>query len=275
MIKLIASDMDGTFLDEKGSFNKKRFNKILEKMESRGMIFVVASGNRMDRLELIFSGMEDQFGYVAENGALVIDKNEVLAQKIIKEDLIDQLLAYFEGYHKSYCLTLSGLKGTYVVNGVTFDSENSAISIEEMEHFFQQLIFLEDFKDRPKDAITKVTLMVDKDTAESISWDFNQYFQGNLRAVTSGFGAVDIVRMDVHKALGLQLFMDKYDISRDQVAAFGDGSNDIEMLQLAKYSFAMGNAPQNIKDLAVYEAPNNTDDGVLKIMEAILEGEFQ
>lgn len=47
---------------------------------------------------------------------------------------------------------------------------------------------------------------------------------------------------------------------------FGDGGNDIEMLKLAKYSFAMANAPQEIKSIAHYEAPSNQENGVLQIL---------
>lgn len=54
MIKLIVSDMDGTFLNPKGVYDKERFQKLLDKMTEKGISFVVASGNRMDRLNAIF-----------------------------------------------------------------------------------------------------------------------------------------------------------------------------------------------------------------------------
>ena len=47
---------------------------------------------------------------------------------------------------------------------------------------------------------------------------------------------------------------------------FGDGGNDIEMMKLAKYSFAMSNAPQAIKDIASYQAPSNQENGVLRVL---------
>ena len=49
-IKVIASDMDGTFLDDKGSYDKERFSQILDAMTARDMHFVVASGNSMSCL---------------------------------------------------------------------------------------------------------------------------------------------------------------------------------------------------------------------------------
>ena len=59
-IKLVATDMDGTFLDERGSFDRQRFEKVLTELEQRDIPFVVASGNGMGRLLRIFKGFEDR-----------------------------------------------------------------------------------------------------------------------------------------------------------------------------------------------------------------------
>ncbi|MFN8648511.1 HAD hydrolase family protein [Streptococcus sp.] len=59
-IKLIATDMDGTFLDERGSFDRQRFERVLTELEERKIPFVVASGNGMGRLLRIFKGFEDR-----------------------------------------------------------------------------------------------------------------------------------------------------------------------------------------------------------------------
>ena len=47
-------------------------------------------------------------------------------------------------------------------------------------------------------------------------------------------------------------------MDQKNLMVFGDGGNDIEMLKLAKYSFAMANAPQEIKSIAHYEAPSKS-----------------
>ena len=56
-IKVIATDMDGTFLDDKGSYDKERFSQILDAMDARDMQFVVASGTSMSRLKTMFAEM--------------------------------------------------------------------------------------------------------------------------------------------------------------------------------------------------------------------------
>ena len=52
--------------------------------------------------------------------------------------------------------------------------------------------------------------------------------------------------------------------------AFGDSDNDLAMLKMAGLSYAMDNAPQNVKDAADRVAPACTEDGVLQVLEELL-----
>lgn len=59
----------------------------------------------------------------------------------------------------------------------------------------------------------------------------------------------------------------------EEVVTFGDGGNDVEMLQYAGYGFAMANAPEHIKKIAKYQADSNNDSGVLNVIDKILRKE--
>lgn len=76
--KLIAADIDGTFLRPDRTYDRPRFERILKRMHAKGAKFVVASGNQIALLENLFPGFEGQISYVAENGALIRDEQEVL-----------------------------------------------------------------------------------------------------------------------------------------------------------------------------------------------------
>jgi hypothetical protein len=56
------------------------------------------------------------------------------------------------------------------------------------------------------------------------------------------------------------------------VVAFGDSGNDVEMLRQSGFSFAMANARPHIKAVARFEAPHNNDEGVLDVIEKVLNG---
>lgn len=88
--------------------------------------------------------------------------------------------------------------------------------------------------------------------------------------MASGFGAIDVVLPGVDKAFGIKELMKLENISSNQVMAFGDGDNDLAMLELAEYSYAMENATERVKSTARFIAPANTKSGVFQVIEKYL-----
>ena len=60
-------------------------------------------------------------------------------------------------------------------------------------------------------------------------------------------------------------------IAREQVLAFGDGNNDVPMLEWAGTSFAMDNAHQLVREMADHVAPRNDDDGVARVLADVFD----
>ena len=77
-IKMIAVDMDGTFLDENSSYNQKRFDHIYQILKDRGIRFVVASGNPYKKLQNCFPHIQNELTYIAENGGYIISEGKEL-----------------------------------------------------------------------------------------------------------------------------------------------------------------------------------------------------
>ncbi|VEE22520.1 haloacid dehalogenase-like hydrolase [Streptococcus equinus] len=73
---MIAVDMDGTFLDGKGDYDSERFEKILNELDKRGIIFVVATGNQISRMRFTFGKQAERLAYVVGNGSHLVVKNE-------------------------------------------------------------------------------------------------------------------------------------------------------------------------------------------------------
>lgn len=72
---------------------------------------------------------------------------------------------------------------------------------------------------------------------------------------------------ECHKAAGLKTLTDCWQISPTECMAFGDGGNDIEMLQFCKHSYAMANASAEVKKAAANHCPSNEEGGVLDVLE--------
>ncbi len=79
-IKLIATDVDGTFLNQQRTYNHNRFAAQLNRLSSAGIRFVVASGNHLGHLKDVFAPTPQVQTFVAENGGLIVDHNRTLAE---------------------------------------------------------------------------------------------------------------------------------------------------------------------------------------------------
>ncbi|WP_314154722.1 HAD hydrolase family protein, partial [Rouxiella badensis] len=75
-IKLIAVDMDGTFLNDDKAYDKARFLEQYAELKARDIRFVVASGNQFYQLVHYFPEIQQEIAFVAENGAYVVDAGE-------------------------------------------------------------------------------------------------------------------------------------------------------------------------------------------------------
>lgn len=275
-IKMIASDMDGTFLDHRGTYDRQRFERVLKELEARDIEFVVASGNQMGRLNRMFDGLTDRLAFVADNGAHIVEEGETVIKQVMSHELARACLAHFRGKWKDYNVMVTGSGGTYVVEGMEFKvREGFPITVDELRSFFTNIVYLPDLTELPEDdAIMKVTLMVPIEEIDTITSDFNQRFK-ELTAVSSGYGGIDIIQTGINKAWGLRQLMAKRGISADQLMAFGDGGNDIEMLQLAEHSYAVDNASDIVKVAAKKLAPSHEEAGVLHVIEAYLAGQLK
>ena len=105
---------------------------------------------------------------------------------------------------------------------------------------------------------------------DQVQAQINHDFKGQLTAVTSGYGNLDIIVAGMDKATGLQHLLDQYQLTANQLMAFGDGQNDVTMLNLAGESYAMQKADPRAIAVANHRAPSNDDDGVLQVIDQFL-----
>lgn len=268
-IRLIASDMDGTFLDARGGYDRERFVAILDELEKRGIPFVVATGNGMKRLEYMFGDLLPRLTFVAENGAQLVENGETIFRYTISPALVAEFLDYFEGKEREYKINLTGEEKSYFLSGTQFPIFE-AVEPEQLAMFHANMAYVDSWDEVEHETIYKISLIVPEEECDIITREFNKVFEGRLTAVTSGYGAVDILISGIHKAWGLQKVLERHGISLREVMSFGDSDNDLEMLTLSGYSYAMANASERVKAIAKYLAPHHDESGVLTIIEEFL-----
>lgn len=262
LIKAIAVDMDGTFLNHQGQYNHRYFTQILKRLQAAGIQFIVASGNPYYQLQGQFPGLSDQLAFVAENGVECVDHNHFIYCGQVVEDAIPGILKLHQSIPDSDFL-LSGRHHAFV-----FDDASQTFCDHIQSHYphFRLIHSLEEVDDQ----IVKLQLEVPVDIKDQVQSQINHDFEGKLTAVTSGYGNLDIIVAGLDKATGLQHLLDRYQLNTDQLMAFGDGQNDVTMLKLAGESYAMAKADPRAIAVANHRAPSNDDDGVLQVIDQFL-----
>ena len=112
MIKLIATDMDGTWLREDKTYDKELFEKEFQIMQDRDIKFVIASGNQYENILDRFPKANKNMYFVAENGALVAHGNEILQISDLSDEDYQTMLEIVEKL--PYNAIVAGVTSAYV-----------------------------------------------------------------------------------------------------------------------------------------------------------------
>lgn len=113
MVKAIAVDMDGTFLDSKKTYDKSRFEAIFTELRNRDITFIAASGNQYAKLKSIF-GDRDMY-FISENGAVIYNGNELYNYKSFNRQVFQQVVDYLNMNQSIDQLVICGLKSAYIL----------------------------------------------------------------------------------------------------------------------------------------------------------------
>ena len=270
-IKIIATDMDGTLLDPRGQLDLPRLEKILDKLDHRGVRFVIATGNEVHRMRQLLGHLAERVVLVVANGARIFENNELLQAQTWDDAMVDRALVHFKGRECQDQFVVTGMNGGFVKEGTVFTELDKFMTPEMIEKLYQRMNFVNEFDSNLFGGVLKMSMVVGEERSESVLQEINDLFDGHVRAVSSGYGCIDILQDRIHKAWGLVELLKRWNLKPEQIMAFGDSENDIEMLELAGISYAMENAEEAVKRVATKVAPANSQAGVYKVLENWLE----
>lgn len=263
--KAVAVDMDGTFLNGERSYDKELFDKILTQLEEKGVHFIVASGRPYSRLKDDFVGFSDRMDFVTANGSrLMSDDKEIGITAMKRETVIELINEVHEKYGKMATLV-------FAPNMAYIGADAPRKDKEFLKYFAGNCTEIKDWSKLPDVPFIELTFHYDRKFARDIERSFNKDHGKVISAYGSSDKAIDVNAYGVSKGEGLKEMLDKFGLTGDDLIAFGDGGNDIPMLDLAKYSYAMENGMAEVKNHARYIAPRNTENGVFRVLQKYLD----
>lgn len=256
MIKLIATDVDGTLLNGDAEI-LEGFHELIERLEKKGVYFAIASGRQYQKLIDDFSSLKDKLVFIAENGALVMHHGKELFFRAFEREKVEGIIKDIRNAGERD-IVLCGKKSAYV------ETANAEFEAEVRKYYIncqhvQDLLSVED-------DILKVALY-DYVSAQDNSYElFNNKWGREVNVIVSGKHWMDFGRLDVDKGVAIRKLQTALSINYENTMVFGDYFNDVPMMEAAYYSYAMKNAPEDVRARARFVAPSNVDEGVMKVI---------
>lgn len=264
MIKLIATDLDGTFLTKQHTYDKALFARVLDKCEEQGILFTVASGRPMLSVQRLFADVLDRIAIIAENGGIVSYKGKVISEHLMTSEQYLSMAGQLEVLDDCKGYLLSGRVGAYAplaIDDVYFNHVSNYYENTQKAHLAEVT-----------DDIYKLTAQFSDEFIAEHSRALTEANPG-LAAVVTGFGGMDIILEGITKATGLAALCERLEYTPSDVIAFGDNFNDAEMLSFAGKAIATANAREGIKEMADQVIGSCEDGAVLTYLEGMLKND--
>ncbi len=260
MIKLIASDLDGTLLQNGAQELTPRAMELIRELTAKGVRFVAASGRQYDNEVRLFEPIKDKISYIAENGSICIHEGKVISRTVIEPELIRRIIdevkrdGTFEILISREDACFIENKDPDFVNHIVNVMKNTTQIVDDVRNV-----------DGP---ILKIAICNMKDGPHIVDkylHHLREKFGAEIKVVTSGNIWIDFIAPGTNKGAALLRLLDKLQISPQECMAFGDQYNDVEMLQTAGISYAMADCAPGISYYSTY-----VTDSVEDVLEDVL-----
>ncbi len=260
MVKLIATDMDGTLLNDNGNINEKIFD-LIHAFNEKDIKFAAASGRFYSQLSKNFEKVNTDIIFIAHNGALVKynNKGKTLYENSIDKEEIESVVNLNPKLGEE--LFLAGENEAYIVN----PSENM---LNNFTSFEVPVVILKSFSEI-KNPIYKITYYMTDGVKPPIVDYIKENLSDKLEFVVSGDKWIDIMNKGISKGKAINMIQEKFKINQKNTMVFGDYYNDLTMFKAAHYSYAMKNAPEDVKKHANFIAESNNEDGVYNVIASL------
>ncbi len=258
-IKLVVTDMDGTLLNSNHEVSPLFF-ELFSQLRERGILFVAASGRQYNNILDKLHSIKDDIIIIAENGGFAMQNEREIVSTPLGRDQKSSILSVLNGIENTHPV-LCAKDNAYVLG-------SSPRFLKKLKEYYTRFEILEDLSSY-KGEVMKIAVYHFENSEEFIYPAVKQ-FEGSLKVKVSGEHWVDLSHKNAHKGYPLQMIQEQYGIRKEETLVFGDYNNDLEMLALGKYSFAMANAHPNVLKQARYRTASNDDYGVERILEKLL-----
>ncbi|MDR0836310.1 MAG: Cof-type HAD-IIB family hydrolase [Tannerella sp.] len=247
MIKAVFLDIDGTMVSFNTHCVSEETRKSLREARKNGVKIFVATGRH--RSDIINLGDLEFDGYMSLNGAYCWVDNQTIFKKSIPQKDVKTFIDFIEKEPKI----------------PSFFVESDRVTVNFINEEVQKMTELVNFSPR---TIVPVSEVAGKEIFQFTAFFPVEQEPAIMEMLPDCFASrwhpafADIIVKGVDKSVGIQKMSDYFGFSREEIMAIGDGGNDISMIKYAGVGVAMGNAEEDVKQIADYVTASVDENGV-------------
>lgn len=247
----IFFDVDGTLLTSQHVISEKTI-QTLHKLRELGHELVIATGRNLGSLK--YSGILKQFewdGYILCNGQVILNREfELVFLEEMTPSSIHKIIDTCN--EEGICCTLETMEDWYLI-------QEQTDYVREAHDFFNEPYPVQKTY-HESDHIVMVLLYAPK------GYDFKKFMAIDEINVKVGKSTdADVSKVGCHKMLGIEEYKKRYGVKHS--VAFGDGSNDSDMLMGVDLGISMGNGSLSCKEASDYVTKSNDEEGITFAVE--------
>ncbi|BCA86136.1 hydrolase [Enterococcus saigonensis] len=263
MIKLIISDLDGTFLNSQSNFDEKLYQEVRQIMHRQNVVFAPCTGKQCERVEDLFKnvGSEDLW-ILGDSATRIKHQGSYLYESLLPNEIGKKIISKLQSIHEDLTIIACTQKAAIISVDTSIDNEKM------VRGSYKVVEKTTDYQNITTDFV-KITVYDKKLRSYEVTPQLAE-FKEQAYIVASEGAWIDITNFGVHKRHTVEKLQQILNVTPQETMVFGDGHNDLELMQAGTFSFAMRNAFEETKDFANYICRSNDENGVLLTIRQLL-----
>ena len=266
---IIALDLDGTLTNSEKNITPRTFDALM-KAQREGVRLVLASGRPTFGIAALANQLQlaDYGGYVLSyNGGRIIDwcEKTVIFSQVVDQKLVPILYDFAEKAHLPIV--------TYLPEAILASKNEGEYLAEEARINGMPIVVAQNFVEEAMQIAggsTKFLIPGEPELLIQLESEMKAALSEQMEVFRSAPFFLELPPKGIDKAQSLQRLLTHLGLERESLMAFGDGFNDLSMIQFAGQGVAMANAVEEVKSIADFVTTSNEEDGIAHALEQLL-----
>lgn len=263
MIRLIASDIDGTLIKDSTPDLYPEMVQAIEALMKQGILFCAASGRQYQSMRNVFRDVESHIIFIAENGAQIRYKGEDISVIPMKREIAEEIITELRKYGNKCDIIADTAEGSMT------ESDNKEFIDLLTYGYHNEFTLVKDILETEAEII-KISVYQKESVREFGETVLIPEWKDKVKVTLAGEEWVDFMDESVDKGHALTFIQKYFDIKKEETIAFGDNNNDIGMLRAAGTGYAVENARDEVKQAADRICPSYLEKGVYQVVKDLI-----